>query len=48
MLKKSVNTPWNYDSKDKRAIVFSNHNVQNNASANSLANTLTKCNLTKN
>ena len=37
---KSVTTPWDYDSKDKRAVVISNHNIKNNSQANKVANKL--------
>lgn len=38
----SVNTPWNYDSKDKRSIVISNSNIPNRSSAYGIANQLIK------
>ena len=33
----SVQTPWNYDAQDKRAVVLSNSSIYNNAQARSLA-----------
>lgn len=38
----SVNTPYNYDSRDKRAIVISNNNIPNRTSAYNIANILIK------
>jgi hypothetical protein len=38
----SKRTPWNYDSRDQRAIVISNNNIPNKSSANSIANILIK------
>jgi hypothetical protein len=38
----SKNTPWNYDSRDKRAMVISNNNIPNKRSAYNIANILLK------
>lgn len=35
-------TPWNYDSRDIRTMVISNHNIPNSSSAHSIANILVK------
>jgi len=37
---KSRSTEWDYDAKDKRAIVFSNHYIKNNSTAEDISNKL--------